>query len=214
MCRGGLTPAKTVTNSQSKVPNGTKQKKKTVELSEARKSLRRQRNILSGRAESLSKLSKLSVYNDTAISIDGSVANSPVPHSNNIYATLRKNKKKSKSLNGDTIVTSIAGGGGKDTGNEASITTATTTTTTTTTTNESSQDSENKVQSTLKVKFKSPKKIVTRSSSADATSAVKDQQALLEQWLADLILPQYKNLLISNGYDNLKFMVSFQNLMF
>jgi len=73
-------------------------KKKIVELSEARKSLRRQRNILSGRAESLGKLNssaKLSVYQESTSTDDNGP---PLP---NIYATLRKPKKKCKSLNGD-----------------------------------------------------------------------------------------------------------------
>lgn len=115
LCRGGLTPAKTRKQSNG-LSNGAEKKKKTVELSETRKSLRKQRNILSGRAESLSKLSKLSVYNggeditnndSKAKDSNVSCTNTMITQPNNIYATLRK-KKKSKSLNGDHHLSAIA----------------------------------------------------------------------------------------------------------
>lgn len=114
LCRGGLTPAKTKKQLNG-LSNGVERKKKTVELSETRKSLRKQRNILSGRAESMSKLSKLSVYNggeditndSKAKELSVSGTNTMITQPNNIYATLRK-KKKSKSLNGDHHLSAVA----------------------------------------------------------------------------------------------------------
>lgn len=179
LCRGGLTPAKKVTKSV---------KKKTVELSEARKSLRRQRNILSGRAESLTKLSKLSVYNDNGT--DFANQYQQLPHNNNIYGTLRRNKKKSKSLNGDHLLETNK------------------TTTTTTTTNESSQDSEQMVPNGTEIKTPKRSASVTGEALLGEILPVGEYHKQVERWLKDLLLPQYKELLINNGYDNLNFMVS------
>lgn len=194
MCRGGLTPAKTNNplkqlNNNENVSTGKnliERKKKTVELSEARKSLRRQRNILSGRAESLTKISsKLSVYQATSVGGNESTSTTgpeditvpaPMSNSNNIYATLRKQKKKCKSLNGD-LTPAIAKEVSFESAKNEMLT----------------SDSWNDLLSTHKANNPKPNSV--------------QQTHQLYLWLKELRMEQYKDILISNGYDNLNFMV-------
>ena len=155
-------------------------------MSEARKSLRRQRDILSGRAESLNKVNnkKLSIYDQTTSTNTSEnetkecskLGYSKNQQSNsdqtNIYATLRK-KKKCKSLNGDHLGNSI-----------------------------------------VSIDIDEPKIFKTSDSCDDLLSSKaiesKSIQAIhsLYRWLKDIGMENYKDLLISNGYDDLDFLDS------
>lgn len=220
LCRGGLTPvAKTTSGGGSKLSSTTapagegsshasnskvmhgkssdRKVKKVVELSEARKSLRRQRNILSGRAESLGKLNsaaaagaKLSVYNASggggeSTSTGTEDTSAPPAFVPNIYATLRKQKKKCKSLNGDLTPTAL----------------------TSSTKEGSSFDAQ-----TSRIGSDSLNDLLNDSGSVDSAAQPKNNTILhthqLYLWLKEIKMEQYKDLLISNGYDNLNFMVS------
>lgn len=199
LCRGGLTPAKSSGNNRNVTvqpapssSNGTmEKKKKIVELSEARKSLRKQRSILSGRAESLTKLNsgggKLSIHNHTSNdgnheekkkskSIDQrsstTMTGAMITQPNNIYATLRK-KKKSKSLNGDHQLTVIDIDGGHQQNGDGLH----------------SSDSKDQLLSNK------------------TSSILQDQSQQIFLWLKEIDMQQYKDILIQNGYDNLDFMV-------
>ncbi|KPM10109.1 ankyrin repeat domain containing protein 32 [Sarcoptes scabiei] len=213
LCRGGLTPAKTATPnklnnntqfnqhrsnsspSHSKMIGGSStlenRRKKTVELSETRKSARQQRNILSGRADSQCKsMNKFSVYespktsdlqhDNIVVAIDDEIdesfnlkTNSLINHSmitqpNNIYATMRK-KKKCKSLNGDHL-------GGQY--QKKSIT---------------SYSNGNLKKNSL-------------DNSVRLRSIVLDQNQQIFLWLKEIGMQNYQEILTENGYDDLDFM--------
>lgn len=254
LCRGGLTPVKITKNlvpsdrtrrasskssnnhhllpSDLNIPNTshhsstTERKKKMVELSETRKSLRKQRSLLSGQAcsfgssGSMSKLNKISSQSSMVLGVDASVGGelnklskpddpscSKSKSSNNIYATLKR-KKKCKSLTGDDILSnrSIAVYHFDDDLN-------------------SNIDVDRNSQLKLdKQNFETGAKesmscdnlnsmtvdLNDHRSSNGSTKLLMQEcpEDQLYPWLKSIRMNQYKELLVSNGYDNLNFMVS------
>lgn len=182
-------------NSSSK--SSERKGKKVVELSEVRKSLRRQRNILSGRAESCGKLNhnssssggnKLSLFHQS--SNDGSDISVPMP---NIYATLRKQKKKCKSLNGDLRSSS-----------------STSTFTILTNNNNNTNNNSTKKCSNFELKNCDNDNSLVGGSEDNLLNINNNNILNIHQlflWLKEIGMEDYKDLLASNGYDNLDFMV-------
>lgn len=160
---GGLTPKKKpqqqqqklqIPTSQSSLSMSSETKKKMVHLNETRKSLRRQRSLLSGRAESLTKLDSPTNpdRNSRLVVYSGSDSRSVIGDYD-IYAPLRR-KKKSRSLNGETHLLEVYG-------QELSI---------------------------------------------DGKNEIETPEDRLLPWLRKIHMHQYKELLVSNGYDDLSFM--------